>query len=68
MKLANSPTAKNERRIKALSRLEYDLSKVDATSIAITKRINNEMKALVGKIIDPTSARASRSKIHRGPK
>jgi hypothetical protein len=71
MKISNNPTAKNERRIGALARLEYNYKSNELNTLTLD-RMNKEMKVLVGRIVDPTSARASarasRSKIYRGPK
>ena len=60
MKPANNPTAKNDRRISALRRLE--------AKEAYTPEDLKEMETLRFVITDPTTARASRSKIYRGAK
>lgn len=60
MKVSNNPTAKNDRRIVA----RYNLSlKPQPTDVD-----KKELEVLNAKIVAPEVARASRSKIYRGPK
>lgn len=68
MKLANSPTAKNERRIGALSRLEgvLDKAEIDGGDGIDENRINKEIRILAERIVAPEVARGSRSKKYKG--
>jgi hypothetical protein len=68
MKLANSPTAKNERRSGALSRLEgiLDKAEIDGGDGVDETRINKEIRILAERVVAPEVARASRSKKYRG--
>ena len=68
MKLANSPTAKNNRRIGALARLEGNLVNIYDNLDGETqeKRIKREIAILESKIQPLEVARASRSKRYKG--
>lgn len=60
MRIGNSPTHINERRIGALGRLEAKAEH--------TEKDNLEIGVLKARIVSPEVARSTKKKINRGPK
>lgn len=72
MNIGNSPTHVNNRRIGAAKRLENSLRecsiKYPATFTEDEKRINAELRILVGRITTLEVARGTRTKKYKGVK
>lgn len=67
MRMSNNPTARNDRRIAALDRLERSFVTKEQDPI-VYARVESDKKILRSRIVPPEVARGSRSKIYRGVK
>lgn len=65
MRLSNNPTAKNERRISALSRMEKKYEDGDVTKEDMPRHLA-EMLTLQERVLPTELARMRRTKTHRG--